>query len=68
MGIFYHVRSVALAEDLPISHSEIENTDEFYTAVERGYTQCFTIFLECGKSQKKKKILNIFLWLKISNS
>ena len=39
MGIFYHVRSVALAEDLPISHSEIENTDEFYTAVERGYTQ-----------------------------
>lgn len=39
MGIFYHVRSVALAEDLPISHSDTQNVDEFYVAVERGYTQ-----------------------------
>lgn len=39
MGIFYYVRSVALADDLPGVEKEFENLNEFYTAADAGYTQ-----------------------------
>ncbi|KAF4520808.1 hypothetical protein B566_EDAN002386 [Ephemera danica] len=38
MGIFYYVRSVALAEDLAIGHN-FKSTHEFYMAADRSYTQ-----------------------------
>ncbi|XP_046999173.1 ribonuclease kappa-B [Schistocerca americana] len=39
MGIFYYVRSVALADDLPGVEKEFENLSEFYAAADAGYLQ-----------------------------
>nr|ABD98738.1 putative ribonuclease [Graphocephala atropunctata] len=39
MGIFYHVKSVALAEDLPGIHERTFNSiDEFYSEADKGYS------------------------------
>ncbi|KAJ9595696.1 hypothetical protein L9F63_013109 [Diploptera punctata] len=41
MGIFYYVRSIALAEDLPGVESEegFKNAKDFYDIADRGYVQ-----------------------------
>lgn len=39
MGVFYYVRSVALAEDLPGIEGPFEDATAFYAAADRGYTQ-----------------------------
>jgi len=39
MGIFYHIRSVALAEDLPGIHDmQFKTIDEFYNEADKGYS------------------------------
>lgn len=38
MGVFYHIRSVALIEDLPGEETHFASIDDFYQTVERGYT------------------------------
>lgn len=37
MGIFYHIKSVALAEDLPLKETYSDMTD-FYSDADRGYS------------------------------
>lgn len=37
MGIFYHFRAVALAEDIPGIEEGFETVDAFYAAANRGY-------------------------------
>lgn len=40
MGIFYYVRSVALAEDLPLEEMEnIDKLNDFYADVDAAYTR-----------------------------
>ncbi|XP_039305471.1 ribonuclease kappa [Solenopsis invicta] len=39
MGIFFYVRSVALVEDLPLGEQNLTAIEDFYKAVDRGYTQ-----------------------------
>nr|CAD7456133.1 unnamed protein product [Timema tahoe] len=39
MGIFYYVKSVALAEDLPGLEENFKTADEFYAKADVGYTQ-----------------------------
>lgn len=39
MGLFFYVKSVALVEDLPLEGKYFSEMDEFYTEVNRGYTQ-----------------------------
>nr|CAD7199182.1 unnamed protein product [Timema douglasi] len=39
MGIFYYVKSVALAEDLPGLEENFKTADEFYAKADIGYTQ-----------------------------
>nr|CAD7590150.1 unnamed protein product [Timema genevievae] len=39
MGIFYYVKSVALAEDLPGLEEKFNTADEFYAKADVGYTQ-----------------------------
>ncbi|XP_018325196.1 ribonuclease kappa-B [Agrilus planipennis] len=40
MGVLYHFHAVAFAEDLPGDHeAEVTNLEEFYSEVEKGYTQ-----------------------------
>ncbi|PSN57536.1 Ribonuclease kappa-B [Blattella germanica] len=41
MGIFYYVRSIALAEDLPGIEEEggFKTVEEFYQVADRGYVQ-----------------------------
>lgn len=36
MGIFYYIKSVALAEDLPLKES-YDKIDDFYRDADRGY-------------------------------
>lgn len=38
MGIFYHLHSVALIEDLPLEHNYKKPSD-FYTDADKGYGQ-----------------------------
>lgn len=39
MGIFFYIKSVALIEDLPLEEKKYDLPDEFYSDVDRGYTQ-----------------------------
>jgi hypothetical protein len=40
MGIFYYVKSIALAEDLPgVEEGGFESPEEFYKIADRGYVQ-----------------------------
>ncbi|KAI4468456.1 ribonuclease kappa [Holotrichia oblita] len=39
MGVFYYIRSVALAEDVPGLEEHFESLQEFYAAADAGYTQ-----------------------------
>lgn len=39
MGIFYHMKSVALAEDLPGIHEmQFKSLEEFYSEADKGYS------------------------------
>lgn len=48
MGVFYHIHAVALAEDLPGLEEEHAKLEDFYAAVDRGYTQvrCYKLWLK----------------------
>lgn len=39
MGVFYYIRAVALAEDVPGIGNEFHTLEEFYAAADAGYTQ-----------------------------
>lgn len=65
MGIFYQMKSVALAEDLPDIHEKQFNTvDEFYTAADKGYNlvskkiqwHCLVKSVKCSGSKWHKLI------------
>lgn len=43
MGVFYYIRSVALAEDVPGIDGSFETLEEFYSAADAGYTQVYII-------------------------
>lgn len=52
MGIFYHMHSVALIEDLPLEH-EYKNPQQFYTDADKAYGQVmFSDFIN-GKATTK---------------
>lgn len=38
MGLFFHMRSVALAEDLPGHEEHFATKEAFYSAADKGYT------------------------------
>lgn len=44
MGIFYYIKSVALAEDLPLKES-YEKLDDFYRDADRGYNLVSLVLL-----------------------
>ncbi|GJQ66305.1 hypothetical protein Trydic_g4350 [Trypoxylus dichotomus] len=39
MGVFYYIRAVALAEDVPGIEEEFHTLQDFYNAADAGYTQ-----------------------------
>ena len=39
MGVFFYIRAVALAEDIPLEGHEFHTLDEFYAAADDGYNQ-----------------------------
>ncbi|XP_046433552.1 ribonuclease kappa-B [Neodiprion pinetum] len=39
MGVFFHIKSVALIEDVPVGEGPFATKDEFYTSIDRGYVQ-----------------------------
>lgn len=39
MGVFYYIRSVALAEDVPGLERHFDSLEAFYAAADAGYTQ-----------------------------
>ncbi|KAI4468472.1 zinc finger c2h2 superfamily [Holotrichia oblita] len=45
MGVFYYIRSVALAEDVPGLEEHFESLEEFYAAADAGYTQVYINYL-----------------------
>lgn len=54
MGIFYFVKSIALAEDLPgVEEGGFESPEEFYKIADRGYVQvCICVdLLTCLKTR-----------------
>lgn len=53
MGIFYYVRSVALAEDLPLEEKEITDINEFYAEVETAYTRVCNAYVNDNSNSKK---------------
>lgn len=55
MGIFYHFRAVALAEDIPGIEEGFETVDAFYAAANRGYDMVRALWQQGHLDPKRLK-------------